>query len=86
MENGFPANLQRLFARLSVFRGGWTLESAEGISADSAKSAEDSALAPFSILNELEQLCERSLIVVEHGIREISYAGNPQGIREPAGA
>lgn len=42
--------LQRLFVRLSVFRGGWTLEAAEAVCEE-----------PLA-LECLEQLCERSLV------------------------
>jgi predicted ATPase len=39
-----PTNLQRLFARLSVFRGGWTLEAAEAVCREPSGST---APSPF---------------------------------------
>ena len=50
-----PAELQTLFARLSVFRGGWTVEAAEAICSD---IQEETLIA-------LTQLRERSLVVTE---------------------
>ena len=60
-----PAHLQRLFSRLSVFRGGWTLESGEIICTDSGTVAESAPQAAFPFLDELEQLRDRSLIFAE---------------------
>jgi predicted ATPase/class 3 adenylate cyclase len=50
-----PAPLQQLFARLSIFRGGWTLEAAEQVCAIDA-------LAPASMLDALAELRGCSLI------------------------
>lgn len=47
-----------LFTRLSVFRGGWTLEAAESVGADEGTSAED-------VLSRMTSLVEQSLIVTE---------------------
>ena len=54
-----PQDLRSLFDRLSVFRGGWTLESA----AEVAPGAEDEP--PYPILEGVTELRERSLIVAE---------------------
>jgi predicted ATPase/Tfp pilus assembly protein PilF len=54
-----PAEMQRLFARLSVFRGSWSLEAAVAIAADSQDT--DTLI----LLSELTELRERSLIVAE---------------------
>jgi predicted ATPase len=54
-----PPELQRFFARLSVFRGGWTLEAAETVC--------DESLA----LQRLEELTKNSLVLAE----EIGYSG-----------
>jgi predicted ATPase/DNA-binding SARP family transcriptional activator len=55
------AELQQFFARLSVFRGGWTLESAEQV-----------CEAPEA-LEFLEQLRECSLLIAEEGSDEIRF-------------
>ncbi len=49
-----PAADRRLFARLAVFAGGWTLEAAEAVCADPARGHE--------VLEGLESLLENSLI------------------------
>jgi len=49
-----------LLRRLSVFEGGWTMEAAEVICADSA-------LAACEVLDTLTHLADRSLVVVESG-------------------
>jgi predicted ATPase/DNA-binding SARP family transcriptional activator len=63
--------LQQFFARLSVFRGGWTLEAAEAVCSEcevrSAK-CEMEAERP-SALDYLEQLRDCSLLTVEEGGR-----------------
>jgi predicted ATPase len=48
-----PPKMQRFFARLSIFRGGWLLEAAENICQEPAA------------LDYLEHLCECSLILAE---------------------
>jgi predicted ATPase len=53
------AELQRLFARLSVFRGGWSLDAALAVASES----EDMDL--LVMLAEVTELRERSLIVAE---------------------
>ncbi len=51
---------QRVFNRLSVFRGGWTLTAAEEIVADSGMRHGDA-------LDTIGRLVERSMVVVERG-------------------
>ena len=51
---------QRVFDRLSVFQGGWTLTSAEEVVAD------EGAL-PGAVLDTVGRLVERSMVVVEPG-------------------
>jgi len=52
-----PSDLQRAFACLSVFRGGWTLEAAQSVLSGASVSAADA----------LSRLRERSLIIAETG-------------------
>jgi predicted ATPase/DNA-binding SARP family transcriptional activator len=51
---------QRLFNRLSVFRGGWTMEAAEAVLAD---DGDPEGL----VLDAVARLVERSMVVVEPG-------------------
>lgn len=55
-----PETEQRVFDRLSVFQGGWTLMSAEEV------VGEDAA-RPGEVLDTVGRLAERSMIVVEAG-------------------
>ncbi len=52
-----PADLQRFFVRLSVFRGGWILGAAEAVWEDLLTDR-----PPFAALTVLDELRERSLI------------------------
>ncbi|MES2464069.1 MAG: tetratricopeptide repeat protein [Armatimonadota bacterium] len=54
-----PTELQRLFARLSVFRGGWSLEAAVAVAGESEYPD------LLTMLAEVTELRERSLIVAE---------------------
>lgn len=54
-------NLRRFFARLSVFRGGWTTEAAQAV-----------CEAPFA-LDDLSQLCECSLVAAEEDGLEMRF-------------
>jgi tetratricopeptide (TPR) repeat protein len=82
---------QRLLRRLSVFSGGWTLESATAVAADGVDE--------FEVLDVLTRLIDKSLVVVDQsGGREARYsmletvrqygqerlveAGEPDDIRE----
>lgn len=49
---------QRLFARLAVFAGGWTLEACEGV-------AGGDGIGPSSVLDLLSRLVAKSLVVAE---------------------
>ncbi|MEP9363036.1 BTAD domain-containing putative transcriptional regulator [Nocardioides sp. CN2-186] len=51
---------QRVFDRLSVFQGGWTLMSAEGVVADEGAP-------PGEVLDTIGRLVERSMVVAEPG-------------------
>ena len=57
---------QRLFRRLSVFAGGWTLEAAEAICGDDAQAyPTDGDGAREDVLGALASLVEKSLVVAE---------------------
>jgi predicted ATPase len=64
--HALPPELQRLFRRLSVFRGGWTVEAAEAV------CKERQALV------YLERLREASLVLLDAGAEE---AGEAAGMR-----
>ena len=51
---------QRVFDRLSVFHGGWTLTAAEAV-------VSDERMAPGAVLDTIGRLVERSMVVVEPG-------------------
>lgn len=58
--------LQRFFTRLSIFRGGWSVEAAEAIC---IAPGDDGALSPGMALDYLAQLAECSLVVVHTNTR-----------------
>ena len=62
-------DLRQFFRRLSVFRGGWTLEAADTICSDNAASP----LSALSALDLLTSLRERSLITVDENGDEMRY-------------
>jgi predicted ATPase len=59
--NQLPPEQRDFFNRLSVFRGGWTLEAAEAICADEDSSTVD----VVDVLDFLERLREYSMIVTQ---------------------
>lgn len=61
-----PESTRKLFQRLAVFAGGWTLEAAEEVCADSH-------LSRTEVLHELSRLVDRSLVVVETQNEETRY-------------
>ncbi|MBI1743532.1 tetratricopeptide repeat protein [Candidatus Acetothermia bacterium] len=67
-----------LLCRLSVFMGGWTLEAAESICADSippvgARSPRPYAIEKSETLDLLTQLADKSLVVVEESSDQRRY-------------
>jgi predicted ATPase/DNA-binding SARP family transcriptional activator len=73
-----PAGLQRFFTQLSVFHGGWTLETANAVCllpepSDPDLSPTFSLLQTHSALDCLQQLAERSLIVTDDSPEGVRY-------------
>ena len=68
--NLLPPEEQTLFRRLSVFVGGRTLEAAESVCADESGSG---MVAGEDVLNLLEQLINKSLVITEEEHRESRY-------------
>ena len=71
---------RRLFNRLSVFAGGWTLEAAEAVCAGDGIEPED-------VLDLLLRLVRKSLVVAEEGrrwCRAVSAAGDAPPVRPRA--
>jgi predicted ATPase/DNA-binding SARP family transcriptional activator len=77
-----PPELQRLFARLSVFRGGFTLEAAEAVCSEGvgcwvlgvrAAGPIPNTQHPTPILDGLEHLREGSLVKAEESGGEMRY-------------
>lgn len=56
---------KKLFRRLAVFVGGWTLEAAEAICSEESKGVD--------VLDLLTRLVDKSLVVIEETIEEIRY-------------
>jgi predicted ATPase len=55
---------KKLFGRLAVFSGGWTLQNASIICADTEADA-DAAIEPWEVLDLLSSLVDKSLVVAE---------------------
>src|SRR5207253_1377095 len=79
-----PPELQRFFVRLSVFRGGWSLEAAEAVCGEGADGwgagVRDPATVPTPnpqcptpTLDYLEQLRHGSLVLAEEGGDEMRF-------------
>ena len=68
---------RKLLARLSVFASGWTVEAAEVV-------CSDDVLDEHSILDLLERLCDKSLVVVDPGSQGGSRQRLLESIREYA--
>ena len=68
--NLLPTEEQSFFRRLSVFVGGWTLEAAESVCADESSPG---AVGGEDVLNLLEQLINKSLVITEEEHRESRY-------------
>jgi predicted ATPase/DNA-binding XRE family transcriptional regulator len=68
---------QRLFRRLAVFLGGWTLEAAEAV-CDAGGDSEDSVLED-SVLEGLTSLVDKSLVVADEGAQGGPNAASTQG-------
>ena len=66
---------RRLFRRLAVFAGGWTLAAAEAVMADGepAEQGDPAVRAEREVLDALEQLLHKSLVEVTFGGAEARY-------------
>ncbi len=62
-----PIPLREFFSRLSVFRGGWTLEAAESVLSGAA------AIDGVDTVDALEQLASSSLVVADEHFDEIRF-------------
>jgi len=73
--NLLPPAEQILFRRLAIFVGGWTLEAAESVCSHAltALSASSTVLRSDDILNLMEQLINKSLVIREEGQSESRY-------------
>jgi non-specific serine/threonine protein kinase len=73
--NLLPAAEQILFRRLSIFIGGWTLEAAESVCGEASitLSASSSILQSDDVLNLLEQLINKSLVIKDETQSESRY-------------
>jgi len=61
---------QILFRRLSIFVNGWTLEAAESVCSDESTS---SVVQSVDVLNLMEQLINKSLVIAEEAGHESRY-------------
>jgi len=68
--NLLPPAEQTLYRRLAIFVNGWTLEAAESVCSDASNS---SVLRNDDILNLLEQLINKSLVISEEVQNESRY-------------
>jgi len=68
--NLLPPEEQTLFRRLSVFVGGWTLEAAESVCGNESSPG---VVGDEDVLNLLEQLINKSLVITEEEQRESRY-------------
>jgi predicted ATPase/DNA-binding NarL/FixJ family response regulator len=81
--NLLPEVEQVLFRRLSIFVGGWTLEATEAVCSDPSTSLREDQVAPLKassgliqsedVLNLLEQLINKSLVITEEVEHESRY-------------
>lgn len=71
--NMLPETRQILLLRLSVFSGGWTLESAEAFCADPETSDSPSAVRREEIFELMMSLVDQSLLVAETTERETRF-------------
>ena len=64
-----PPNLQQFFVQLSVFRGGWTADAAEAVCLSHSHGS-----SPLTVLTDLTELRERSLLTAEEVAEEVPAA------------
>ena len=94
------AELQRFFARLSVFRGGWTIEAAEAVCEEPdaldfltrlrecslivTEERESACEIRFRMLETLREYAASQLTVEDHAARERRYAAHFERLAEEA--
>ena len=66
-----PAEIQRFFVRLSVFRGGWTVDAAEAVCV--SEMFEDMGSGPGHALDHLALLRDCSLILAEESVETMRF-------------
>ena len=87
-----------LWRRLSVFTGGWTLEAAEAVAGGSSPTPIPQPLSPGEVLDLIEALVDKSLVLVEkragaaryslletlreYGARRLRESGEEAALRE----
>ncbi|MEO7838962.1 MAG: tetratricopeptide repeat protein [Anaerolineales bacterium] len=81
--NLLPPDEQSLFRRLAIFVGGWTLEAAEAVCSDPSTSLPEEQVASLragsvlvqseDVLNLMEQLINKSLVIREEAGHESRY-------------
>jgi predicted ATPase/DNA-binding XRE family transcriptional regulator len=71
-HNLLNAKEQRLFRRLAIFAGGWSLAAASDVCADSSDMP-PGALTRSEIVSVLESLVDKSLVVAPASGREVRY-------------
>jgi hypothetical protein len=72
---------RRLFHRLAVFVGGWSLEAAEAVCADRATPADTADAASLSVVDTLAALVEHSLVQAQPDVTGAEASGGEARFR-----
>jgi predicted ATPase/class 3 adenylate cyclase len=65
---------QRVFRRLAVFAGGWTLEAAQTVCVDPPESTADRPITDWDVFESISSLVDKSLVVVDANAPETRYS------------